>query len=56
MSLIASIVAGFQSLFGVNRVFSLLQSAPMGGFGGPILAAGVRLLAGAGTVVNFVLN
>ncbi|KAI5198160.1 hypothetical protein E4T39_06877 [Aureobasidium subglaciale] len=37
-----SIAATFQSLWGVNALFSLLQSAAMGGYGAPIVAGVVQ--------------
>ncbi|KAH0142962.1 hypothetical protein KCU67_g13790, partial [Aureobasidium melanogenum] len=38
----ASIASTFQSIWGVNALCSLLQSAAMGGYGAPIVAAVVR--------------
>ncbi|THV79942.1 hypothetical protein D6D29_06509 [Aureobasidium pullulans] len=43
----ASIVSAFQSIFGVNALFSLLQSAMMGGYGAPIVAGAIQ---GASTI------
>ncbi|CAD0084363.1 unnamed protein product, partial [Aureobasidium vineae] len=38
----ASLIAYFQSAWGVNALFSLLQSAAMGGYGAPIVAGVVQ--------------
>ncbi|KAG9530904.1 hypothetical protein KCU93_g2099, partial [Aureobasidium melanogenum] len=38
----ASIASTFQSIWGFNALFSLLQSAAMGGYGAPIVAAVVQ--------------
>ncbi|KAJ5894293.1 hypothetical protein N7495_005984 [Penicillium taxi] len=35
---LGSLAAYFQSMYGVNAVFSLLQSAAMGGYGAPIVS------------------
>ncbi|THW81294.1 hypothetical protein D6C98_06187 [Aureobasidium pullulans] len=43
----ASIVSAFQSISGVNALFSLLQSAMMGGYGAPIVAGAIQ---GASTI------
>ncbi|KAI4851919.1 hypothetical protein E4T44_01832 [Aureobasidium sp. EXF-8845] len=44
----ASLVAAFQSAWGVNALFSLLQSAAMGGYGTPIVAAAVKAASAVG--------
>jgi hypothetical protein len=45
---IASLVAAFQSAWGVNALFSLLQSAAMGGYGVPAVAGAVKMVSAAG--------
>jgi len=45
---VASLVAAFQSAWGVNALFSLLQSAAMGGYGAPIVAGVVQAASVAG--------
>jgi hypothetical protein len=40
--LVASLVAAFQSAWGVNALFSLLQSAAMGGYGVPYVAGAIK--------------
>lgn len=45
---VASLVAAFQSAWGVNALFSLLQSAAMGGYGAPIVAGVVQAASAAG--------
>ena len=47
----ASLVAAFQSAWGVNALFSLLQSAAMGGYGAPIVAG---VMKGASAVGSFI--
>ncbi|KAH0286483.1 hypothetical protein M436DRAFT_51169 [Aureobasidium namibiae CBS 147.97] len=44
----ASLVAVFQSAWGVNALFSLLQSAAMGGYGAPVVAGVVQAASAAG--------
>ena len=50
--LLASLVAAFQSAWGVNALFSLLQSAAMGGYGAPIVAGVVQGASAFGAVVS----
>ena len=47
---VASLVASFQSSWGINALFSLLQSAAMGGYGAPIVAGAVKGAAALGAV------
>ncbi|KAF1356867.1 hypothetical protein BDV97DRAFT_394746 [Delphinella strobiligena] len=50
--LAGSIAASLQSAYGVNAIFSTLQSAAMGGYGASIVAGGVRAASFAGTAIN----
>jgi hypothetical protein len=49
-TLVASLVAAFQSAWGVNALFSLLQSAAMSGYGAPIVAAAVKGTSALGVI------
>lgn len=46
----ASLAAAFQSVWGVNALFSLLQSAAMGGYGAPVVAGVVQGASALGAV------
>lgn len=50
------LAAGFQSAHGVNCVFSMLQSAAMGGYGAPIVTTIVQVATAATAVVTGILQ